>query len=132
MRKSTIFVIISATISFIVCLFLYCLSYNTSTANNINTRQAYIPQTIEAEVLNFETCTDEYGMNRACGTIKNNTDKAIDVFVEMNEYDINNNQIGNNYESIQNLAPGNTWKFKTLLQSNNASTKLTKVNFQYH
>ena len=66
------------------------------------------------EVLKTYNCQlSEYGGNAACGIVVNNTNKTMSyVQVEINLYDMNDNQIGPTIDNVNNLAAGSKWKFK--------------------
>lgn len=72
------------------------------------------------EVLDTYNCQlSSYGGNAACGTVINNTNRTMSyVQVEINLYDMNDNQIGSTIDNVNNLAAGSKWNFKAPVIAN--------------
>lgn len=63
------------------------------------------------------------------GTIRNNTEKKYSyVIVEINLYDASGSQIGSTSDTVENLMPGDTWKFKAICTEKEAkSYKIVRI-----
>lgn len=90
-------------------------SDNATKNKNENAKQE--SQTVvkpRLEVLKTYNCQlSEYGGNAACGVVINNTNRTMSyVQVEINLYDMNDNQIGSTMANVNNLAAGSKWVFK--------------------
>lgn len=75
-----------------------------------------------------KTTKSENGITYIVGTVKNNTNKTYSyVSIKINLYDSSNNQVGNTLDSISNLEPNGTWKFKCSTSVNFDKYKIISI-----
>lgn len=89
-------------------------SDSTTKTKNEDKQEAQTIIKPRLELLNTYNCQlSEYGGNAACGVVINNTSRTMSyVQVEINLYDMNDNQIGSTMANVNNLAAGSKWVFK--------------------
>lgn len=69
----------------------------------------------------WEFTIDKYS-SYVHGSVTNNSNKTLSyVVIKFNLYDNYNNQVGDTLDSVNNLLPYTTWKFKAYVTNDNAS-----------
>jgi flagellar biosynthesis GTPase FlhF len=78
------------------------------------------------EVLETYICYEGY-WKAVCGTVRNNKDRSVYMAsIDISLFDREGNVVSNISDYIDELRPGQVWKFKALIDTNDAST--FKVN----
>ena len=79
---------------------------------NEPTQKQTEPQKPIIELQEIYACPSDFNLVAACGKLKNNSSKMLDIRLYINAYDANGNQIKDGVIYINNLEPNNIYKFK--------------------
>lgn len=78
------------------------------------------PSKPDLEVLNYSSKSEQYA-RYVVGTVRNNSDRSYSyVQVEINLLDKSGNVVGSTLANVNNLGPGETWKFKAIILEDEA------------
>lgn len=80
------------------------------------------PAVPELEVLDYTSEVDEYGVRYVVGLVRNNTYATLSyVQVTIGLYGPGGMRVGSTLDNVNNLGPGETWKFRAMVFEDEAT-----------